>query len=421
MPPEPSEFEPDIQANRVIQQARERALAVLQPSDADLEHGLELHRASLVCDCFGFLPGVWTPGLIAEMNQLREGQIGARDWHWRTGLLRGVAATRDRDGAREFVAAMKASGLSGLVQTVAEGKTREQDIKRMALSRHDCHVFRRHLFQGAFADEVAEAKEQGRCCIFWSVNGPPCPGAMIDPDEELSWVEPWYHLGVRLMHLTYNRRNVVGDGCLEDANSGLSDFGRELVREMNRVGIVVDIPHSGGRTTLDAARVSDKPIMASHTGCRALHDHPRSKTDEELKAIADNGGMIGVYTIPGFLGENADLATMLDHIDYAVKLLGPHHVGIGTDMCYAPPWPEEVPGIPNARWSSSWWGAWTPETSGGASDEARSGSLAWTNWPLFTVGLVMRGHSDEDVRKIIGGNLLRVLRDNEPGDLVKDI
>jgi len=79
------ESEDDTEVNPVIQEARQRALAVLQPSDSELEHGLELHRSSIVCDCFGFLPGVWTPGLIAEMNELREGQIGARDWHWRTG------------------------------------------------------------------------------------------------------------------------------------------------------------------------------------------------------------------------------------------------------------------------------------------------------------------------------------------------
>ena len=278
----------------------------------------------------------------------------------------------------------------------------------------NCRHFRKRLFQAGFAQEVREAKKQGRTCVIWSVNGPPCPGHMIEAEEELSWVQTWYNLGVRLMHLTYNRRNIVGDGCAEPANGGLSHFGRDLVKKMNEVGIIVDTSHSGKQTTLDAAHLSERPMVASHTACEAVFEHIRCKSDEELKAIADTGGLMGVYVLPNMLGPDATLATVLDHLEHAAKVIGVDHISIGTDTTYSSSWPTGIKGFPDARFNSQWWGAWDPEVQARyRTDEARSGSLAWTNWPLYTVGLVTRGYSDEDIEKIVGGNLLRVLEANE--------
>ncbi|MBM3890634.1 MAG: dipeptidase, partial [Verrucomicrobia bacterium] len=244
---------------------------------------------------------------------------------------------------------------------------------------------------------------------------PPIVGQLSDPDEELSWVETWYQLGVRLMHLTYNRRNFIGDGCAEPANGGLSELGRALIKKMNEVGIIVDTPHSGIQTTLDAAKASTKPMMASHTGAKAVFNHMRCKSDAELKAIAATDGLIGVYVLPNMLGPNATLNTMLDHVDYIAKLVGANHVAIGTDTTYQQPWPKTLTGYPKARFSTQWWGNWNKENHPlPISDEASTGSLAWTNWPLYTVGLVMRGYSDTDIGKILGGNFMRVLDANRP-------
>ena len=414
----PCDYEKAIAKNEVIQSTREQALAVLQPDEKQLEYGLQLHADSIVCDAFGFLPNVWTAELVEEMNALLDGQVGAKEHHFRTNQLRATAAMRNEAAAHEYIAALKAAGLSCTMQTSAEGKTRERDIKRIASFHGICHAFAGHMLLGAWADDVAAAKERDRICVFLSVNGPPCPGAMIDRDEELGWIETWHHLGVRMMHLTYNRRNIVGDGCMEDANGGLSEFGKELIGELNEAGIIVDTSHSGEQTTLDAAHFSEKPMVASHSGCRALQDHPRNKTDEVIKAIADSGGLLGICNLPGFLGGDENLNALLDHIDYAVKLVGPEHVTIGTDICYVPPWPEGLRGYQDARWTSSWWGAWKPEYPSSSSNDHREGSLAWTNWPIFTVGLVMRGYSDDDIRRIIGGNLLRVLAANEPPHIV---
>ena len=404
----------------VIRNAWRRGLDALQPTDAQLERGLELHANLFTCDVFGFLPGVWTQEVADLWKELKDGNIGAEALSWRASLAREVAATRDPEAADEFVAGLKAAGLNAMVVTVAEGKSREQDVKRMALSRQNCRVFRKVMGQVGSADEIRELNAQGRMAVLWSINGPPITGKLISADEELSWVETWYNLGVRLMHLTYNRRNFIADGCAEPANAGLSELGRDLIRELNRVGIIVDTPHSGKQTTLDAARASDKPIMASHTGAEAVFNHMRCKSDEELRAIAETDGLVGVYVLPNMLGPGAKLNTMLDHVDYIANLIGTDHVAIGTDTRYVAPWPEGLEGYPNARFKSTWWGNWNAENHPlPPSDEANAGSLAWTNWPLYTVGLLMRGYSEEHIAKIAGGNFLRVLDANRPDKEVR--
>ena len=401
--------------NAFMESARQKGLAVLEPSSAQLERGLELHRTLFACDTFSFLPEVWPSGLMEELNALIDTGDGARAWYWKSMMRHELSGTRDLEGAGEFVQALKASGLAGTVLTVAEGKSRAEDIERMSNAVHACRVLRRHLVQAGSVAQMRQAREEGRFFVVWSVNGPPCPGHMADAEEELEWIDTWYRLGVRLMHLTYNRRNVVGDGCMEPADGGLSEFGREMVKKLNETGIAVDVPHSGRRTTLEAAQLSERPIMASHTGCQAIFEHARAKSDEELKAIAETDGLVGIVGLPQFLGPDATIATLLDHVDYATGLIGADHVAIGTDHGYASPWPSGLKRYENARFDRRWWGAWKPQVSHThASDEHNSGSLAWTNWPLYTVGLVTRGYSDDDIGKILGENLLRVLQANEP-------
>ena len=397
--------------NEKMRGAWEQGLEVLGASDEQLERGLALHESLLPCDTFGFLPSVFGADFAERYNELRDGYIGAQQLRWEAGMIRAVAATYDAGAADEFLMAVQATGLKAMVQTVAEGKDREEDIKRMSTSRQCLRVFRKYMVQAGSAEEVREAADEGKLAVVWSCNGPPLAGRLEDLYEELSWIETWYNLGIRLMHLTYNRRNFIGDGCAEPANGGLSELGRDLIAELNRVGIIVDTPHSGIRTTLDAAETSDKPIMASHTGARAVFDHMRCKTDEEIRAIAATGGLIGVFALPSMLGPDATLNTMLDHVCHIAELVGPDHVAIGTDTTYAADWPEGISGYPGARFSPNWWGNWNENNhplsgqSGPLSD-----SLAWTNWPVFTVGLVQRGYSDEDIQKILGGNMLRVAR-----------
>ena len=203
---------------------------------------------------------------------------------------------------------------------------------------------------------------------------------------------------------------MIGDGCAEKANAGLSDFGRAVIAEMNRVGVIPDCAHSGWQTSLEAAQVSEKPVVASHTTCGKLFPHIRSKPDEVIKAIADTGGYVGICCISRFLRGQGDINALLDHVDHVVKTVGVDHVTLGTDVAYtsqnAAAESKKVPSRPRRRREfRSLWPADNYRAAAGASR-----SIAWTNWPLFTVGLVQRGHSDDDIRKIIGGNVLRVAR-----------
>jgi membrane dipeptidase len=224
-----------------------------------------------------------------------------------------------------------------------------------------------------------------------------------------------------MMHLTYNRRNPLGDGAGEPNDGGLSDFGRQAIAEMNRLGVIVDVAHSGWRTSLEAAKASIKPMVASHTTCAGLYKHFRGKPDEAIHAICETGGLIGICCIPRFLGGTGDIAAFLDHIDYAVKRFGTDHVAIGTDVAYVSRnEPSERAKVgkgrdgrsPLALSGNQWEHLWPPDAYQSTPQGVQS--LAWTNWPLFTVGMVQRGHTDEDIRKILGQNVLRVWKGNQP-------
>ena len=398
--------------------AYKSAMDCLNPTQAQLEHGLELHRELFAMDHFGFLPSAcWNHKIVTTWDELKEKYVGSRELSKRIEWIQYDEVCNDPECAGFFRKAMRASGLNCTIQTVAEGKSREEDIRRMACNIQLLRHFSDTIAQAGNCDDIKRINDEGKIAVVWSVNGPPVVGEMEDGQTELHWLDDWRRMGVRLMHLTYNRRNFAGDGCTESADAGLSDFGRELIERLNKQGIIVDVPHTGSRTSIEAAKHSAKPIMATHTAAKALFDFCRCKDDETLKAIADGGGMVGVYTYAGMVGGSDDLNQVLNHIEYISKLVGVDHVGIGTDLQYSRRWPEEVyqmRGYPKSEYSSRWWGNWKNHPHAPAKPgESQTGSMAWINWPLFTVGLVVRGFSDEDIAKILGQNFLRVFKANQ--------
>lgn len=139
------------------------------------------------------------------------------------------------------------------------------------------------------------------------------------------------------MQITYNRRTLAGDGCLEPNNGGLSVFGRELVAALNEKGILIDLSHAGPRTISDAAKASRAPIAISHTACAALVDRPRNVPDAEMRAVADRGGVIGIYLMPFLRAKGQPTADdLFRHIEHAVNVCGEDHVGIGSDQTISP-------------------------------------------------------------------------------------
>lgn len=404
--------------NDVIEQARLLGMEVLKPSDRDLQHGLELHAKAVVFDVYGFSPNAAVDGdRLAEAVRAGASDIELQDLEEDMRMTRYVTDAAER---AEYLQAWEASGVTCVFQNAGEeGSIPLRLLKRLSRFTYATDHLREIVSKVVTPDDIVAAKQHGRRCLCFTGNGVPLTGDAVSVADELRYVRVFYELGIRMMHVTYNRRNLLGDGCAETANGGLSDLGRAAVAEMNRVGVIVDVAHSGWRTSLEAAQVSKRPMVASHTTCAALQHHIRAKPDEVIQAIVEGGGLIGICAIPHFLGRTGDIAALLDHVDYVVKKFGIDHVGIGTDIGYRSRNDsvelKKVP--PRAKRRTRYEALWPDDAFLPGAEEAKrypkSKSLAWTNWPLFTVGLVQRGYSDEQIEKILGLNMLRVARANQ--------
>jgi membrane dipeptidase len=398
-----------IQANQTIARARQIALDILKPATKQLEHGLKLHAESLIFDGYAFSPRTSTdPVIIAKMIEDGASEVELQDATEDMGMTRAVTNLRERE---EFMMAFRASGVTCIYQNAGEECQHPQRlIKRLARFTFLTDMLKPFLTKATTPNDIDLVKKDGRHCLYLTGNGVPLPQDWISVEEELRTIRVFFQLGIRMMHVTYQRRNMLGDGCAETANGGLSDFGRQAIAEMNRQGVLVDIAHSGWQTSLEAAKVSTKPVVASHTTAAGLHHHIRSKPDEVLKALAESGGYAGICCISQFLGGKCDINAFLDHIDYVVKKVGIDHVAIGTDVAYSSrPSGNNSIKLPPRRKSRARFASLWPKETLTATETARE-SIAWTNWPLFTVGLVQRGYRDEDVKKIIGGNVMRVAK-----------
>ncbi len=405
--------------NEKIEHARQAALAVLKPSRKDLQHGLELHANSLVIEAYGLPPRAAPDGDAIRAA----GDAGAPATEMRE-MLEQMHMTRmvtDAHQRAEYEEAWNASGVTCMFAMAGEECQAPLRIMRRLAHYTFAADMSDVVDRAVRPDDIVAAKQRGRHCFYMTVNGVPLTQNWESVEEELQYIRIFFELGARMMHLTYQRRNMIGDGCGEPSNAGLSDFGRAVISEMNRVGVIVDVAHSGWRTALEAARASQKPVVASHSGCAALFPHVRSKPDEVIRAIADTGGYVGIYAMPGFLGLSNDLVAMLDHIEYAVRTFGPEHVAIGMDVCHtASTYHAELRKLGALRERARWRWLWQPGPTGSVpeyKDEAYQ-TVAWTNWPCITVGLVQRGFSDDDIRKIIGENVLRVAREVFPADRI---
>lgn len=220
-------------------------------------------------------------------------------------------------------------------------------------------------------------------------------------------VDLFHGLGQRVSQLTYNSRNRIGNGCMERVDGGISDFGVDVIERMNRVGMAVDVGHSGDRTTLDAFEASSKPVLVTHANVRALvPGYPRNKTDEAIRKMAASGGVMGITSVRSFIHdrEPTTMEHLLDHYDYVADLVGVEHVGVGSDVDL---WGYDE--LPQERW----------ERLGGRYREQyafrEKVDLEGQDHPRrmydLTEGLIRRGYSDDDIEKILGGNFIRVLKE----------
>jgi membrane dipeptidase len=314
---------------------------------------------------------------------------------------------------QEYQNAWQASGVTCIFQNAGqECQDPLRLIKRLARFSFATDLMREFVCKAAVPGDIETAKAAGRHALYMTGNGIPLTQEWDSKEDELAYVKIFFQLGIRMMHLTYQRRNMIGDGCGETSNAGLSDFGRYAIAEMNRIGVIPDCAHSGWQTSLEAAKVSTRPVVASHSTCSAIHPHIRSKPAEVFQANVDSGGYIGICCIAKFLRGAGDVSSLLDHIQYVTKKFGVDHVAIGTDVAYSSQNSSlEGRKLPKRSRSREPFRSLWPKDDFAETPEMTT-SLAWTNWPLFTVGLVQRGYSDDEIRKIIGGNVMRVARES---------
>jgi len=239
--------------------------------------------------------------------------------------------------------------------------------------------------------EIRAAKHAGEIAIVLHFQG-------ADPiEDELNFINIFQAVGLRVMQLTYNARNRLGDGCFEPTDAGLSKFGKQVIYRMEALRMAIDLAHAGNRTALEAVAAATRPVVVTHANARALMDTPRNVSDDLIKAIAASGGVIGICAVPFFLTRvgQPTLETMIDHVAYVADLVGIAHVGLGFDFAEEdaddyvyygyderyvpmPPWKFPI----------------------GISGHAEAGNVA--------VALRARGFSADDVMNVLGGNFLRV-------------
>lgn len=267
-------------------------------------------------------------------------------------------------------------------------------------------------------DEVRTAKDTGTTAVILGFQDsmPIMPTDRTILDGNLKFLRAFAEMGVRVIQLTYNSQNYVGAGCCERVDSGLSNFGRQVVDEMNRLGILIDLSHCGDTTTMDAIEYSDDPIACTHANPRALSNVGRNKTDEQIRALAANNGVIGISLFPPLVKSDpethkvkeATIEDVLDGIDYIVDLAGVDHVGFGTDMNdqaldagVTPPYAAYRNFRPDH-----------PDVYGRGPIEHYEpyprGLHRHTALLNLTRGLFERDYDDSEIAKILGGNFLRV-------------
>jgi membrane dipeptidase len=252
------------------------------------------------------------------------------------------------------------------------------------------------------ADDIARAKREGRLGVIFG-----CQGLPSKIDNDLDLLRILHKLGLRVAQLTYNERNPMGCGCLETPDSGLTQFGRVAVRELNHLGIVVDLAHAGARTTRDAIDASAKPILVSHANARTLNDNPRNVPDDVLKALGARGGLIGITAYSPFVeltpGVPPTLDDVVTHVAHVAERAGVQTVAIGSDL-FEGESPVRFERFFRVRY---------PDVIRHYTRETvyAEGFTRVDDFPRLTEALVGRGFSDDEVVDILGGNYLRVLRE----------
>jgi membrane dipeptidase len=224
----------------------------------------------------------------------------------------------------------KAAGVKVVSLNIGYGEQGiEQHVRMAAALRQWLSLHQEQFVLVGSMAEIERASAEAKLGIFFDIEG------MNAVADQLSMIQLYYDLGVRWMLVAYNRHNPAGGGCQQDDDPGLTAFGRKVLDEMARVGMIACCSHTGYRTTMDVMSYSSRPVIFSHSNARAVFDHPRNVQDDALKACAATGGVVGINGISLFLGKGKSMVDQfIRHLDYVVQLIGPAHAGIGLDYVF---------------------------------------------------------------------------------------
>jgi len=290
---------------------------------------------------------------------------------------------------------MQAGGLAAVHATICYHENFRETVANIAGWNRRFERFPELIVQGFGGDDVRQAKAQGRTAIFFGAQNPSCM------EDDIGLIEILHRLGLRFMQLTYNNQSLLATGCHEAEDSGLTRMGREVVREMNRAGLAIDMSHSSERSTLETIAHSTRPVAITHANPHSWHPSPRNKSDTVLKALAGSGGMLGFSLYPHHLrgGSGCSLKDFCEMVARTADLMGIDHIGIGSDLCQDQP-DQVVHWMRLGRWTKA-------EASGGGFPPQPPWFQSNRDHGNIAEGLKTVGFADPEIAKVMGGNWLR--------------
>lgn len=299
---------------------------------------------------------------------------------------------------------MRAGGVDAVHVTITYHETFRETVLNIEAWNRWFERFPDLIFQGFTAEDITRAKATGRTAIFFGSQNPSCI------EDDIGLVEVLHRLGLRFMQLTYNNQSLLATGCYENHDTGLTRMGRAVVAEMNRVGLVVDMSHSGERSTLEAIEQSTRPIAITHANPRAWHAALRNKADTVLRALSQTGGMLGFSLYPHHManGGACTRAEFCEMVARAAEAYGVANLGIGSDLCQDQP--DSI-----VEWMRT--GRWTKTIDYGEGSADAPGFPPMPDWfetnadfPNIATGLREVGFSPEEVGALMGGNWARFFK-----------
>jgi membrane dipeptidase len=316
--------------------------------------------------------------------------------------LAGIGGLLGRPNQDEITKLIRESGVTALKATLAGATGNFEMAVEDIASAQQLMEKRADLFLNVrTAADLDRARKEQKLGVIYSFES----ANMLE--DKIDRIEIFRDLGVRVMQLTYNRRTPFGVGCLDGESDGLTELGRKAIAKMNELGVALDLSHSNTKTTAEGIAVSNKPPLITHAGCRAVFMHPRNKEDLELKALADKGGVVGIYLLPYLTASPKQpmLDDYLQHLEHALKVCGEDHVGVGSDVPFFRVDESDLEEMKKATEKRKADGIAAP-------GEDRPTYIPDLNTPrkieLIADALLQRGHKAGVVAKVLGGNFKRV-------------